>query len=309
MVLCAQSSSIGKLCLLGTVPRVGVCHVCIVIESDSSSRRWGGRIIIGANEFRAGDDWSPEDRVQHINLLEIRAFYNVLLSFRSHLRNNHVDCFIDNRCAMYKLVNGGGRSLQMTEIAKLVFHLQNEENFDIQYHWISSAANSVADAISREESPLRLRPDLFVGLDRLFGGFHIDLLSLAANAQLGFDGRAIPFFSRYACPGSAGVNVFAQDIPSEFVTYANPPFVLIGPLLSYLRAQRAYTAMVIPQWDTGRTGQYWWPLVLEASTSWHLLARSFTPSPFERRNSLGVFVPLPPAPYSLWVVLLDFRFL
>jgi hypothetical protein len=285
-------------------------HVTITIETDSSSRRWGGRIIVGQQEFRAGDDWTLADRTQHINILEIRAFYNVLLSFRSHLQNSHVDCFIDNRSALYNLINGGGRNLEMTEVAKLVFQLQNAANFDLQYHWISSSsANSVADAISREESPLRLRPSLFMSLDRQFGGFSMDLLSSAANAQVGHDGRAIPFFLRYACPGSAGTNVFAQAIPVHSTTYANPPFVLIGPLLSYLRSQHSYTVMVLPQWDMGRTGQYWWPLVLEAATEWHLLARAFTPSPFERRNYLGVFVPLPPAPYSLWAVLLEFRFM
>jgi hypothetical protein len=130
----------------------------------------------------------------------------------------------------------------MTEVAKLVFQLQNAVNFDIQYHWISSSANSVADAISREESPLRLRPSLFMLLDRQFGGFSIDLLSSAANAQVGHDGRAIPFFSRYACPGSAGTNVFAQLIPSDSTTYANPPFVLLGPLLSFLRS----TVTILP---------------------------------------------------------------
>jgi hypothetical protein len=60
-------------------------HVVITIETDSSSCRWGGRIIVGQCEFRAGDDWTLADRAQHINILEIRAFYNVLLSFRSHL--------------------------------------------------------------------------------------------------------------------------------------------------------------------------------------------------------------------------------
>jgi hypothetical protein len=144
-------------------------------------------------------------------------------------------------------------------------------------------------------------------LDQLFGGFSYDLLSSAANAQLGFDGRLVPFFSRYACPGSAGVNVFNQDIPSDSVTYANAPFILIGSLLHHLRAQRSYTVMIIPQWDIGRTAQYWWPLVVEAGVAWRLLSRPFAISPFERRDWSGAFVPLPPAPYSLWAVLLDFR--
>jgi hypothetical protein len=190
------------------------------------------------------------------------AFYNVLVSFRQHLAGSHVDCYIDNQSAMLAFINGGGCNLQMTEVAKMAFELQLADNFEIQYHWIESAANSVADTISREESPLRLRPSIFMELDQLFGGFSYDLLSSAANAQLGFDGRSVPFFSRYACPGSAGVNVFSQDIPSDSVTYANAPFILIGSLLHHLRAQRSYTVMIIPQWDIGRTAQYWWPLVV-----------------------------------------------
>jgi hypothetical protein len=38
----------------------------------------------------------------HINLLEMMAFYNVLLSFRAHLANSLVDCYIDNQSAMFK---------------------------------------------------------------------------------------------------------------------------------------------------------------------------------------------------------------
>jgi hypothetical protein len=230
----------------GTQPWRSERHVSVTIETDSSGRRWGGRILLGDSEFRAGDDWSLEECRLHINILEMMAFYNVLLSFRPLLANSLVDCYIENRSAMFNLMNGGGRSVEMTEVAKLIFHLQREDNFDNVYHWIASELNSVADAISREESPLRLRPLLFAQLDEQFGCFTLDLLSSAANRQTGYDGREIPFFSRYACPGSAGVNIFAQEIDGGSITYANPPFVLIGPVLSYLRSQRAFTLIIIP---------------------------------------------------------------
>ncbi|GAQ91057.1 Reverse transcriptase [Klebsormidium nitens] len=301
---------LGLGCWHGTQTWRSERHVTIAIETDSSGRRWGGRIIVGSLEYRAWNDWSASDQRLHINLLEIMAFYNVLLSFRQHLAGAQVDCYIDNRSAMYNLINGGGRSLEMTDVAKLIFLLQRADNVDIVYHWIASEFNTVADAISREESPLRLRPALFQQLDRAHGGFLIDLLSSGANRQQGFDGRDIPFFSRYACPGSTGVNVFAQPIPTTGVTFANPPFILIGPLLGYLRSQRSLTVTVVPQYDQGRVGQYWWPLILEAALSWTLLSAPFAPSPFERRGrSGGSFAALPPSPVAHWAVLLDFRFL
>ena len=284
-------------------------HVTLVIESDSSRRRWGGRMMFGSKEFRAGDDWTAFERQFHINTLEAMAFYNVLLSFRAYLTGCQVDCYIDNKTAMFSLINDGGRNPDINAVAKLIFQLQTEDNFEISYHWITSASNSVADAISREESPLRLRPALFHQLDQRFGGFAIDLLSSSANRQVGADGRAIPFFSRYSCPGSSGVNVFAQSIPPGVPTFANPPFALIGPLLAFLRVQRCYTVMVLPQHDRGRAAQYWWPLVLSAAKEWVLLAPAGGPSPFQRRDLDGTFVPLGPSPVSLWAVLLDFRVL
>jgi hypothetical protein len=157
------------------------CHVTLRIETDSSGRRWGGRIILQAAEYWARDDWTLAERTRHINILEMLAFYNVLVSFWQHLAGSHVDCYIDNQSAIFAFINGGGRNLQMTEVAKMVFELQLADNFEIQYHWIESAANSVADAISREESSLRLRPSIFMELDQLFAGFSYNLLSSAAN--------------------------------------------------------------------------------------------------------------------------------
>jgi hypothetical protein len=96
-------------------------------------------ILLGVSEFRAEDDCTPlaECRL-HINILEMMAFYNVLLSFRPYLANSLVDCYIGNRSAMFNLFKGGGRSVEMTKVAKLIFHLQRAENFDIiVYHWIA----------------------------------------------------------------------------------------------------------------------------------------------------------------------------
>lgn len=66
--------------------------------------------------------------------------------------------------------------------------------------------------------------------------------------------------------------------------------------------------VILPQPDQGRTGEYWWPVVLDAARSWTLLSGPIKDSPFERRGTAGgAFVPLSPSPRSLCVVPLDFR--
>lgn len=207
----------------GTQPWRSERHVTITLETDSSSRRWGGRILLGELEFRAGDDWTGADCGLHINLLEMMAFYNVLLSFRSYLGNSLVDCYIDNRSAMFNLINGGGRSLEMTEVAKLIFNLQREENFDIVYHWIPSSQNSVADAISREESPLRLRPSIFRALDQQYGGFWNRSSFVGSQPAIRFRWSRHSVFLPLRVPGVSGGQRFCTANPLRVGDLRQPP--------------------------------------------------------------------------------------
>lgn len=51
-------------------------------------------------------------------------------------------------------------------------------------------------------------------------------------------GIPLRHFTKEPSPLSAGINVFAQDISKENNPYVFPPFVLILPLLKFLKEQQ-----------------------------------------------------------------------
>ena len=79
-----------------------------------------------------------------------------------------------------------------------------------------------------------LAPAPWKKLETLFGPYTFDLMALDSNAQIGCSGSPLPHFTPFPAPGSRGVNVFAQDVPSQENAHVFPPFVLLGPLLRFL---------------------------------------------------------------------------
>ena len=93
-------------------------------------------------------------------------------------------------------------------------------------------------------------------------------------SQCDRQGSQLPYFTPYPTPGSAGVNVFNQDLTgSDGVTvnpYAFPPFSVIPSLLSLLSSQGAVTTKVMPCLSPLPS---WWPMVRAMSSKEVLLAR------------------------------------
>jgi hypothetical protein len=89
------------------------------------------------------------------------------------------------------------------------------------------------------------------------------------------------------------------------------PFVLIGPVVSYLRSQRAFTVMVFGYLNRIRAemGSIGSPWFWRPPCPGHCSPGPCWIAPQERRGAAagGAFVPHPPSPSSLWAVLLDFH--
>ena len=97
-------------------------------------------------------------------------------------------------------------------------------------------------------------------------------MSLDSNVQRDRVGRPLPHFTPYPIPGSAGVDVFSQDLQNcdglEINAYCFPPFALIHALLCFL--QKAIMTVVVP-------GQFprpsWWPTIVAMSSRGVILAK------------------------------------
>ena len=94
-------------------------------------------------------------------------------------------------------------------------------------------------------------------MEELFGPHNVDLMSLDSNVMIGNDCRPLRHFTLFPSMGSAGVNVFAQDLSSEINSYAFPPLNLIFPLLKFFEGLRLpVVTMVVPEISPTPV---WWP--------------------------------------------------
>lgn len=59
-------------------------------------------------------------------------------------------------------------------------------------------------------------------VEDLFGPHTVDLMACDSNVMEDTQGQPLAHFTRYPSPGSAGVNMFAQDIHSEENPYVFP---------------------------------------------------------------------------------------
>jgi hypothetical protein len=119
----------------------------------------------------------------------------------------------------------------LVSVLKDVFLLSLEFNTSIHLAWVPSKGNP-ADASSRALSrkDAMLHPSLRAKLWHVLGPFSFDLMALASNSFSTLSVRPLPFFSESHCPGSSGLNVFAQTPPAGRL-YVFPPFVMIPELL------------------------------------------------------------------------------
>jgi hypothetical protein len=110
--------------------------------------------------------------------------------------------------------------------------------------------NEKADYLSKivDIDDWKLHPSLFGVLDARWGPHSVDRFATHTNAL------CPRFNSWYWCPGTGGIDAFCQPDWSESNNWCNPPFRLIGRLISLVRELGAVATVIVPVWP----GQPWW---------------------------------------------------
>lgn len=173
------------------------------------------------------------------------------------------------------------------------------------FTWVPTAANVVADAISRpsRETLVQLGATAFSQLWAEFGPFNIDLMAFSASVQRSPDtGVALPFFSRYHCEGTSGVDVLARNLavlPGTAVPaygFCPPPPVIFGHIVQRLAECRAHAVILVPG-----VKAYWFPRVQFAATrSVEVVAAANAGGVFRLPSSDGT---LKPWRYPRWAMM------
>ena len=235
-------------------------HVQLRLSSDASPFGWGSTVIFGDQKASFGDYFSGDlCASRDMCFKEALALYSTLQSVAHLLWDRRVDILMDNR-GLVDAWNGlRGSSSALVSILRCVFLLVVEYNASVQLTWVPSKKNP-ADApsrvLSRKDAMLRL--SLRLGLWQTLGPFSFDLMALASNVFSMPGAGLLPFFSESHCPGSSGVNVFAQSCPAGRL-YVFPPFLLIPALLRlFLEWGSAEVVIVVPVFDHFPP---WWSLL------------------------------------------------
>ena len=163
---------------------------------------------------------------------------------------------LDNTTAVAYINNLWGTvSKDLVDLAKSLWMWCLERNINIIAQHLPGVQNVIANAESRtmtDRSDWQLNPVIFKWISHLFGPIEMDLFTSRLTAQ------CPAFFSWRPDPYAVATDAFLQD-GSQIKGYANPPWSLIGRVLSKVQMDKACIALVAPVWKT----QPWYPLLLQ----------------------------------------------
>ena len=238
-------------------------HFSVVLTraaSDASALAWGGVLRFASLVFQAGADFGPQWIARDIHVKEIYALHELLQAFckefPDRLSRAQVIADVDNFTVVHNFRKGRARDATVHSLLRALFDLQRREGFWLRLRWIPSEANVEADSITRpgRDEFARLRPHVFAELWAFFGEFNIDLMASPVSAHRipATAGNRLPFFTRYACDGSAGVDFFAQDVArvpggtARAFGFCFPPSALANPVMQHLAEQQAHAVVLLP---------------------------------------------------------------
>ena len=172
----------------------------------------------------------------------------------------------------------GTVSPHLTDLAKALWMCALSTDIVLSAEHIPGDWNDAVDAESRsmkDRTDWKLHPKLFRAIDQQWGPLEVDLFASRLSNQLP------RYFSWRPDPLAEATDAFSQQW-QQFRGYANPPWCLIGRVLSQVKDQQAQVILVAPVWK----GQPWYPVLLGMLYSYpRQLPR--LPSLFQPTSSAG----------------------
>lgn len=225
----------------------------LTLFTDASDIGWGGHDEDG---WEAQGFLTMSERAASSTLRELRGVLYTLQAYAAKgiARGTTVLLYTDSQNTERILNKGGVANAANHPTAMEIFRLELKLGFALEVVWIPREENERADFLSKvtDRDDWMLNKALFAALDGLWGPHSVDAFGSHANNVLPV------FFSRRWCPGTAGVDAFAQPVRLwRGNPWVNPPFRLIGRVVRHLRECSASATVVVPHWPR----QHWWSVV------------------------------------------------
>ncbi len=223
----------------------------MTIETDASTMGWGA-FCNGARTVGPGS--RPEQSL-HINCLELLAATLAVKCFAKGRTCLSILLKMDSMSALtYINKMGGTISPELTRLAKELWLWCMERNISLSAEHLPGVLSTIADEESRvmkDRTDGMLCPHVFHQINQRLGPLEIDLFATRLTTQLP------TYISWRPDPQAVATNAFSENW-SGMKGYANPPWNLIGRLLSQTRKQQTELVLIAPV----LRAQPWYPVLL-----------------------------------------------
>ena len=196
------------------------------LYSDASSLGWGAHLL----DQNVSGVWSDQEKLLHINLLEMKALFLGLQAFREDFIGHHVTAMCDNSTVVaYVNKQGGTVSRALCLLTSRL--LRWTESFDVHLdaRYLPGGSNVLADLLSRRGQVVgtewSLHPQVARSLLRVWGNPSIDLFATCLHAKL------LLYCSLVPDPQAVFRDAFRHPWDDLYL-YAFPPFPLVGQVIA-----------------------------------------------------------------------------
>jgi hypothetical protein len=222
------------------------------IQTDSSLIGWGA--VFHGNSF--GGRWTLEEKLNHINVLELMAIFFALKALVDKVRNTHVKILSDSSTAVCYINNMGGiRSDKCNEVSRDIWLFCMSEGIWLSCAHIPGVKNE-ADIPSRQfkdHIEWEIKDEIFEKICKIWQKPDIDLFASRLNNKL-------PIYCSWKPdPYATYIDAFTLDWGILKCLYIFPPFSVVSRCIRKIQTDRAKAVIIAPLWPT----QAWFSLLMK----------------------------------------------
>lgn len=228
--------------------------ISLWIQSDASNQGYGSYCV--QERKRSGGRWSMQEKMYHINVLELLAIFFALKSWAVDKSEIHIAIQSDSMVAIAYINSlGGMQNVKMDSLSKEIWEWCIARKLFLTAFYLPGVENIQADFSSRNFSDTTewmLKRQIFTRLTTQLVQPTVDLFASRLNSQLQH------YVSWTPDPNALCADAFSLDW-STYIPYIFPPFRLMGAILNKINEDSVDQALIVcPYW----TNQTWFPMLL-----------------------------------------------
>ena len=210
-----------------------------------------GRVLFGMGahllDQHVSGVWSDQEKLLHINLLEMKALFLGLQAFREDVIGHHVTAVYDNSTVVaYVNKQGGTVSRALCLLGSRLMRWTESFDIHLDARYLPGQANVLADVLSRRGQVVgtewSLHPQVVRSLLRNWCNPSIDLFATCLSAKLPL------YYSLVPDPQAVFEDAFRHPW-DDLDLYAFPPFPLVGRVIARVQElSRVAMTLAAPLW-------------------------------------------------------------